>query len=181
MKWLYTIILLFSINAMAQDDSARYLKYQNQYGMKMPRIAGDSVLHIPYRDTNFIPFRPGAIVMRPADKRFYIYENSWVALVPEKVNDYMFEFTSADCHDTTFTNSAGVAIGNYSIKSLPQFIGYRIRVNVAGLGLSDDPRWGYSWYYQWDKVNGILRVYSSGACTESYPGDSYLQIMVQMY
>lgn len=76
MKWILAILLLISITSFGQigrgDDSTKYIRYQNQYGTRMPRSWWDSVSHQPYGDTAVFPkpSRPGAIMMH-TDKVFY--------------------------------------------------------------------------------------------------------------
>lgn len=76
MKWILAILLLISATTFGQigrgDDSTKYIRYQNQYGTRMPRSWWDSVSHQPYGDTALFPkpSRPGAIMMH-TDKKFY--------------------------------------------------------------------------------------------------------------
>lgn len=76
MKWILAILLLISATTFGQigrgDDSTKYIRYQNQYGQRMPRSWWDSVAHMPYGDTTIFPkpCRPGAIMMH-TDKVFY--------------------------------------------------------------------------------------------------------------
>ena len=76
MKWILALLLLINITSFGQigrgDDSTKYIKYQNQYGQRMPRSWWDSVAHMPYGDTALFPkpSRPGAIMMH-IDKVFY--------------------------------------------------------------------------------------------------------------
>jgi len=76
MKWILAILLFISASAIGQigrgDDSTKYIRYQNQYGQRMPRSWWDSVAHMPYGDTSTFPkpSRPGAIMMH-TDKVFY--------------------------------------------------------------------------------------------------------------
>lgn len=76
MKWILIILLLISASTFGQvgrgDDSTKYIRYQNQYGQRMPRSWWDSVAHMPYGDTALFPkpCRPGAIMMH-TDKNFY--------------------------------------------------------------------------------------------------------------
>ena len=76
MKWILAILLLISAASFGQvgrgDDSTKYIRYQNQYGQRMPRSWWDSVAHMPYGDTAAFPkpCRPGAIMMH-TDKIFY--------------------------------------------------------------------------------------------------------------
>lgn len=45
MKWILAILLFISAEAIGQtDDPNKYIRYQNQYGMRMPRLWSDSVL-----------------------------------------------------------------------------------------------------------------------------------------
>jgi hypothetical protein len=75
MKWIFSLLLLTSIASFGQigkgDDSTKYIRYQNQYGSRLPRLWADSVMHPPYFDTAFFkPQKPGAIMMH-LDKNFY--------------------------------------------------------------------------------------------------------------
>lgn len=58
------------VNAVAfgqiglRDDSTKYIRYQNQYGMRMPRLWADSAFHLPSFDTTIVkPQKAGAIMM----------------------------------------------------------------------------------------------------------------------
>lgn len=45
MKWILVSLLLFCVAGYGQsDDAAKYIRYQNQYGMRMPRFWSDSIL-----------------------------------------------------------------------------------------------------------------------------------------
>lgn len=75
MKWILAILLLVSASASAQiglrDDSTKYIRYQYQYGSRMPRFWADSVFHLPYSDTAIVkPQKAGAIMMH-LDKNVY--------------------------------------------------------------------------------------------------------------
>lgn len=106
----------------------------------------------------------------------WIPDAGWIK---SRLPDDFFYMTEDDgCHDTSFVNEAGVSIASYELVTLPQFIGHRIRVNWGGLALAEDARWGWSWYYRWDKNLGILRIYQSGPCTVPSGGG---QILIQAY
>jgi hypothetical protein len=86
MKWILAILLLISASASGQigrgDDSTKYIRYQNQYGTRMPRGWWDSVSHQPYGDTATFPkpSRPGAIMMH-TNLVFYKWNGGgWVIL-----------------------------------------------------------------------------------------------------
>lgn len=75
MKWILAIMLFVSAAATAQiglrDDSTKYIRYQYQYGSRMPRFWADSALHMPYFDTAVVkPQKAGAIMMH-LDKNVY--------------------------------------------------------------------------------------------------------------
>ena len=75
MKWIFVLLLFISSFSFGQigqgDDSTKYIRYQNQYGMRMPRGWFDSVFHLPYYDTaRFKPQKAGAIMMH-LDKNIY--------------------------------------------------------------------------------------------------------------
>src|ERR1044072_5903755 len=83
MKWILAILLLNSIASFGQvEDSTKYIWYKAQYGQRLPRGWWDSVAHMPYYDTSGVrPSRPGAIMMRPADKEFYKWNGTnWIGL-----------------------------------------------------------------------------------------------------
>lgn len=78
--------MLISITTFGQigkgDDSTKYIRYQNQYGQRMPRSWWDSVAHMPYGDTATFPkpCRPGAIMMH-TDKNFYKWNGGgWASM-----------------------------------------------------------------------------------------------------
>lgn len=67
-KWILAILLFVSATVNAQiglrDDSTKYIRYQNQYGSRMPRFWADSAFHMPYFDTAIVkPQKAGAIMM----------------------------------------------------------------------------------------------------------------------
>jgi hypothetical protein len=74
MKWIIILLAFVSSSALAQDDSARYIHLKNTYGQRMPRFVVDSVFGLPVRDTNFTPYRYGALVVRPQNKQPYIHD-----------------------------------------------------------------------------------------------------------
>jgi lysophospholipase L1-like esterase len=80
MKWILSLLLLISAVSFGQigqgDDSTKYIRYQNQYGVRWPRLWGDSALHIPYYDTaRFKPQKAGAIMMH-LDKIVYRWDGA---------------------------------------------------------------------------------------------------------
>jgi hypothetical protein len=75
MKWILSILILISAASFGQiglrDDSTKYIRYQNQYGSRLPRFWADSALHMPYFDTAIVkPQKAGAIMMH-LDKNVY--------------------------------------------------------------------------------------------------------------
>lgn len=75
MKWIFALLLFVSGTAIGQiglrDDSTKYIRYQYQYGSRMPRFWADSALHMPYYDTAIVkPQKAGAIMMH-LDKGVY--------------------------------------------------------------------------------------------------------------
>jgi len=62
MKHLLLIIFLFAAHILyAQEDTSKYLKYPNAYGVKYPGIWASKTLRTPYGDTVAINPQPGAI------------------------------------------------------------------------------------------------------------------------
>lgn len=54
-----------------RDDSTKYIRYQNQYGSRLPRFWADSAFHMPYFDSAIVkPQKAGAIMMH-LDKNIY--------------------------------------------------------------------------------------------------------------
>jgi hypothetical protein len=73
--FLFVLLLLTTILTNAQtprqDDSTKYIWYQNQYGLRQPRIASDSFFLPPYGDTTGRrPYRNGALMMH-TDGKYY--------------------------------------------------------------------------------------------------------------
>lgn len=58
------------------NDSAKYIWYKTQYGMRMPRIWSDSVLNIPYQDTFALIHNRGLLTLRPQDGLVYYADGS---------------------------------------------------------------------------------------------------------
>ena len=78
-------------------------------------------------------------------------------------NDLFYVTESDGCVDTLFTGLGSYTYTKYEIKSLPQFIGFRIRVNgVVANPLPDFDDGNLGVFYIWDKVNGILKIYWAG-------------------
>jgi hypothetical protein len=75
MKWIFCFLVFISSFSFGQiglrDDSTKYIRYQNQYGMRIPRLWADSAMHAPYFDTAIVkPQKAGAIMMH-LDKNIY--------------------------------------------------------------------------------------------------------------
>lgn len=75
MKWILTLLVFISSYSFGQiglrDDSTKYIRYQNQYGSRLPRFWADSAFHLPYFDTTLVkPQKAGALMMH-LDKNVY--------------------------------------------------------------------------------------------------------------
>lgn len=100
MKWLLSLVLLVSLSSLAQEDSTKYIWYKFQFGQRMPRGWWDSTAQLPYRDTNYTPARPGAIVMRPSDKQFYKWNGTAWGVLAGSGTTYTGPFNTPATGDT---------------------------------------------------------------------------------
>lgn len=82
MKWIYALLLFISSAAIGQvDDTTKYISYQNQYGMKMPRVWAPTTMIMPSGDTTGRrPEKIGAFMTCTCDGNVYRWNGAnWVA------------------------------------------------------------------------------------------------------
>lgn len=83
--------------------------------------------------------------------------------------DISYDIPAINLVDTSFTDPSGYHITCYTWVSCPEFIGYRVRVTWPGFGeLMPDDALGAGWWYHYDSVTGIFRLYSGNGCSHGF-------------
>ena len=166
MKWILTILLLISAGVSAQvglrDDSTKYIRYQNQYGSRMPRFWADSAFHLPFFDTAIVkPQKAGAMMMH-LDKNIYKWNGGGWESTGGTPQRFGLEDNSATANRTFNANGYNFSIdsvGNYNMYSKAKTTGADRGV-ITNFGFNTN-----------NSIN--LWSYIPGSSTRSYGFNAY--------
>jgi hypothetical protein len=70
-KWLLIVFCMVAVASYGQIPTGLPTQFSNQWYRFTRYMTVDSLFGLPYRDTNFVAFRAGVLVTRPADSLVY--------------------------------------------------------------------------------------------------------------
>jgi hypothetical protein len=70
-KWLLIVFCMVAVASYGQIPTGLPTQFSNQWYRFSRYMTVDSLFGLPYRDTNFVAFRAGVLVTRPADSLVY--------------------------------------------------------------------------------------------------------------
>lgn len=162
------ILSLFCLSSLSALLAQEWKPVLGRWEYQFLKI--DSLVYLPGGNT---AHRPAPVsnsywIRYNTDSIGFEFSNgmAWIQYAPKAPGDWTFlDSTGTTVRDTTINYAiCGTQTVPYYHFSLPQFIGFRVRVYSAGIMLTDDPTFFCTFeqgYYQWISATGDLYLFQA--------------------